>query len=557
MSDPTVKATGSNATKLVWMVTLLGFSVGMIMLGILYWAISRIHSDREHLLSFQVNMTRMITSLDTTLIQGQSDLGSLLGRKDTKSADPNWLDKLSVVIDMGNSDTVGDSEIQHNISLLQNQLTVLKDIRRECVAWSAKNASAMAVFPIVSQLVRSNLEAMRSTVIKIEGRERLRRALKIRQYREGPGQPGDMSAFNLISQFGSNMDIVTVKTELSDLAWLCERLLGEDSVDALVDLKDNRLKSTLDRLRRGINNLEESKLSLDDLSPTNLDNFEESLFGQGYRFDDTHQTIIPGKNGLYTLCHDRLLLRDSRLAFLNQVADHFDIFRSIRTDLVSRVEAFASQTAIKAEKALTQALKTMLLVSLISAVVFLILSAKIVHMLKRQIRSIEITNENLKSEILVRQRVEDELRESQEALHRAKDELETRVEERTYELKQANALLGKEVTERKRAEEELLQRGQDLIAALEIARKARETAEAERDKSEKMLAEVSESKRRLEIMISDATSREKRMVELKEEVNDLLSVLGKETKYHSPGQVLDFLVQQRTTSNQQQVIRNL
>ncbi|MBF0509729.1 MAG: hypothetical protein HQK57_12505 [Deltaproteobacteria bacterium] len=549
MSDPTVKATGSNPTKLVWMVTLLGFSVGMIMLGILYWAISRIHSDREQLLSFQVSMTRMITSLDTTLIQGQSDLGSLLGRKDTKSADPNWLDKLSVVIDMGNSDTAGDSEIQHDISLLQNQLTVFKDVRRKCVAWSETNAGAMTIFPKVSRLVRSNLEAMRSTVIKIEGRERLRRALKIRQYREAPGQPGDISAYNLISQFGGNMAIVTVKTELSDLAWLCERLVGEDSVDALVDLKDNRLKSTLDRLRRGINDLEESKLSPNDLSRANLDNLEESLFGEGYRFDDTHQTIIPGKNGLYTLCNDRLVLRDSRLAFLNQVADHFDVFRSIRTDLVSRVEAFAGRTAVKAEKALTQALKTMLLVSLIAAVVFLILSAKIVHMLKRQIRSIETTNENLKSEILVRQRVEDELRQSQEALNLAKEELETRVEERTYELKQANDLLGKEVAERKRAEEELLQRGQDLIATLEIAGKARETAEAERDKSKKMLAEVSESKRRLEIMISDATSREKRMVELKEEVNDLLSVLGRETKYHSPGQVIEFLAQQRATSN--------
>lgn len=66
-----------------------------------------------------------------------------------------------------------------------------------------------------------------------------------------------------------------------------------------------------------------------------------------------------------------------------------------------------------------------------------------------------------------------------------------------------------DITDRKRAEEE-------------TARKARELAEA---------------KRRLEILVSDTTSRESRLVELKQEVNDLLAAQGKPPRYQAPRQV--------------------
>jgi len=61
--------------------------------------------------------------------------------------------------------------------------------------------------------------------------------------------------------------------------------------------------------------------------------------------------------------------------------------------------------------------------------------------------------------------MEIKLRESEEALRGAHDELERRVEERTAELARANALLNQEIAERKRAEEEL-RRYADEQAAL-------------------------------------------------------------------------------------------
>ena len=71
----------------------------------------------------------------------------------------------------------------------------------------------------------------------------------------------------------------------------------------------------------------------------------------------------------------------------------------------------------------------------------------------------------------------------------------------------------RDITQRKRAEQELQRR----------------------------VDEVSEAKRRLEVLVSNTTDREKRMVDLKQEVNDLLRLLGREPRYQVPQKVAEFV----------------
>ena len=51
------------------------------------------------------------------------------------------------------------------------------------------------------------------------------------------------------------------------------------------------------------------------------------------------------------------------------------------------------------------------------------------------------------------------------------------------------------------------------------------------------ITEVSEAKHRLEVLVSGTVEREQRMVDLKQEVNDLLEVLGRRRKYEAPERV--------------------
>jgi PAS domain S-box-containing protein len=69
-----------------------------------------------------------------------------------------------------------------------------------------------------------------------------------------------------------------------------------------------------------------------------------------------------------------------------------------------------------------------------------------------------------------------------------------------------------DITQRKRAEEELQRR----------------------------VDELSEAKRRLEVLVSNMTDRERRMVDLKREVNGLLESLGRSSKYQVPQKVAEF-----------------
>lgn len=55
------------------------------------------------------------------------------------------------------------------------------------------------------------------------------------------------------------------------------------------------------------------------------------------------------------------------------------------------------------------------------------------------------------------------------------------------------------------------------------------------------MTKVTEANKRLEVLVSNTTEREKRMVQLKQEINDLLVSAGKEMKYKAPKDIEDLL----------------
>jgi CheY-like chemotaxis protein/HPt (histidine-containing phosphotransfer) domain-containing protein len=457
---------GTSATRLVWIVTLLGFGAGLVLLGIVYWTLSNIRTEREKFDALQVDMTRTVTSLAPQLVQGREEIGALLRGEPVDSTDGGWVGNLRDLTESyRNLQTVSDPGMVQALNRLRGQLSTFDGIRTSCLTWRERYDRLLDELPDARNQVESSLREMRAAMSSIEGRHRLRHALLIKDYRKTEAREADQLAHKILAEISYVTDIPIVKTELADLSVLWVRLFGESEIDNLADLKDNQFKATLDRLQRGIKRLEERQLLGGSAPLVMLDNFGTALFGQGYRFDTLHQTIIPGSGGLYRLCRSKLVLEADREALQAGATELFDEIRGTQQRLVHSVETFAIQTTERAETALEQAWQTMLVVWLISTAIFLILSARIAQTVKRQVKAIEITNENLEKEVAERRRAEQALRQSEDALRKANDELEIRVAERTFELKDANRLLEAEVAERKQAEE-ALRRSEDKFRGL-------------------------------------------------------------------------------------------
>ncbi len=96
------------------------------------------------------------------------------------------------------------------------------------------------------------------------------------------------------------------KSELAECAQLVELLGGEEQLDNLADLKDNKLNPVLDRLSRTIDVFGADPSNL--ISPRSIDDIREALFGK----PAGGETAGVHAGGVYALRRDTLGLRQER-----------------------------------------------------------------------------------------------------------------------------------------------------------------------------------------------------------------------------------------------------
>ncbi len=131
-----------------------------------------------------------------------------------------------------------------------------------------------------------------------KGRRRLRIATEFKARKTAQGEEAARLSLLLTDHAQQeNHGLADFRTDLADLARIVELFNAEENVDALVDLKDNLLRPALARITYQFDLIQDLKLA---------------LFGKGYAEDDSHQRIVAGTGGLYTLRRDTLLLRRQR-----------------------------------------------------------------------------------------------------------------------------------------------------------------------------------------------------------------------------------------------------
>ncbi len=298
---------------------------------------------------------------------------------------------------------------------------------------------------------------------------------------------------------------------------LIQEMMHEENTERLRILKDDKLRTILIRLKGVyLYTGEDQRFFNSDL----ITRFEKTVFGDGYSISNNHQTIYTGSGGLYDLCEKLQKSEYIRNSLRAGVVTAISNVRDASKLVTDQAEKYINSEIITTENALQESMKSMIVVWRSLTALFLLLSWKIIKMVRSQIKTIENTNMELDLQAKA-------LLVSEDALKRMMDDLDNRVKIRTKELESANEKLEQEVSERQKTSEELKKRTVELASAFKTAIKAQKIAEDERDRSR--------------VMLGEAVVRERRMVDLKKEINDFLKEAGKPPKYSAPEDVERFM----------------
>jgi signal transduction histidine kinase/DNA-binding response OmpR family regulator len=385
------EATARAAGRQVWLLAGIGLLGGAITLAAFGWILRQMASQRDEIDALQSELTVLVATADSSLAHLRAELTDYLSSDERQEARDDRLRKLQTLI--------GDSRrearhpaIEDPLAQLDGKLAGLGDLREQCRSWNRRFAEAGLVLEREYETTNAALHRIRAAVASAEGRQRLDRVVSVRRYRAAQGRSARLLADEIIEGLDSSSWMTAINTEIADLALLSEKLAGEPKADQLSDLKDNRFTSSLARLRREVKKLDVGEGEAAPVDEASLAAFEVALFGEGFVNDSAHQTIVPGEGGLYQAAASRQKLRAERSALFDRIDATFDSIRSTQSRLRDAAEQLGRELIERAENQLTTALRNLLIVSPLIAIVFVVLAARVARVMRQQTGALADTN---------------------------------------------------------------------------------------------------------------------------------------------------------------------
>ena len=403
-----------NPIRLIWLITLLSFSVGVFMIYIIWSTLTNIRAEREDLFGLQHNLISIQTKLESSLAKQKSELTDLLDAK--LAPDTQEEDFLLLKLIKEYQRTVSDPDLAPAFDELGTSINSLVSIKNKLTWWASAYNRTVPRIPEASKEVASILERISETVDKAEGQQRLKRAAKIRAIRKKISQGSDQIDSSVFGAIMAPNDFSIIRRDITDLVQLSERLHAISEADNLADLKDNKIRTLLGRVRLNTQLSEGEKSTEKSELYSLLDEYEVAMFGQGYNIDDDHQTIILGYDGEYGLVLDRLRMEKERKTLQDEAYATFSWLETTLEEIRRRTNTITRQEVIKVEKVLGQTWRTMVIIWIVTSVIYAMLAYEIFMAAKKQIKAIEDSNVELEA-------MANELRKSEKRLHRLSSDL--------------------------------------------------------------------------------------------------------------------------------------
>jgi signal transduction histidine kinase len=403
-----------NPVRLVWLITLLSFSVGAFMVYLVWSTFTDLRTDRDKLFELKETLNSMQANLEESLAKKNSELSTLLGGtiEDSNTAEnthlQNHVKDYRKIISSKALDPVFDQ--------LEKDINSLLTVKHKLTWWASAYNRTLPRIRQMQKKMQSIVERILETVDKAEGQQRLERAVKIRQIRRNTHKNSSGISISDINEIVAFNDFSIIRRNITDLVQLNGRLHITTDPDNLTDLKDNKIRTLLARIRRNTQRSRDEK-SADKIQLNNLlDDYETVVFGQGYSIDNDHQTIILGHDGEYGLILDRLKMAKERGTLRTEIDGIYDSTEVALKKILSVTDIITQQKSTKDEKVLKQAWLTMIIILLVTSMIYAMLAYEIITAARQQIKAIEDSNTEL--EIMA-----NELKKSEDRLHRLSSDL--------------------------------------------------------------------------------------------------------------------------------------
>ena len=379
---------------LVWLLVALSLLAGTGTLGLIGWTLSTVRDGKENLIRTETQWAQVSRLLQQRADNGITSIESLLAgstdRKFAKTAIQEFQQEIERYLFKK-----PDASIHKILQNLQVASHRLQELSTRATNWSGQYQQVMQDRRDQRTLnnTRQYLHRVREQIQTLEGRRRLVEAIKLRKWQRSTGAESSRFAQDILNDQlrAKKAELKDINTELADLARLVEVLAGEQQLDHLTDLKDNKLRPSLDRLQRMFASWSQFHELPENRQLGGLDKFATALFGKGYTFDDAHQTVKLGEGGLYRLQEDLLKLGSEREELQKELEILIKTLQGIQVNFAQAAQNRAQAITEALEDSLSDDWKTLLTIGFICAGAFLGLALIISRSIRRQVHALERT----------------------------------------------------------------------------------------------------------------------------------------------------------------------
>jgi two-component system, sensor histidine kinase and response regulator len=370
--------TSQRGQAIFWMVRLLGalgFVMVAVMIGQSGLQLQSIRTSRERLQEEQENLNQPTREIVQRSRDARKEITAALNENTP------FTEKSGAVMSLAQaarqlSKSTDDPSALLALKRLDEVANYMAAVEKQAIAWRAQYDANLDDLAQQRTQVHAYLTALRNEAELQEGRRRLQEAIQFKNWRTAKGEDAARLAQILAGRARQeSQGLSEFRTDLADLARIVELFNGEQNVENLADLKDNKLGPALDRITYQFELLEDLKTA---------------LFGKGYTSDGQHQRIVVGSGGLYSLWRDTLLLRREH----EKLKDDLGL---VSHDIDAAVAAFSESVEVRShelsarmEQSLAANWRQMLVFGIGCLVLFWVLAWHISRAIRARVGAIEL-----------------------------------------------------------------------------------------------------------------------------------------------------------------------